>query len=157
LTPLGLWLPVKFGTDEAGNPTAAGVTLTVGRYRIILDNSLLGVTSATVANLNTHLPSQKVVNGKTIRLNAFDLDPVKRQLIADVTVITNPIPLALIVGAIGVIGIGAVAILLVREVRKLISLQDVAKSPVAVLILVAVIVLVGVFAFGHYFGKRGSP
>jgi hypothetical protein len=157
LTPLGLWLPVKFGRDESGNPTAAGVTLTVGRYRIILDNSLLGVTSATVANLNARLPAQKVVNGKTIRLNAFDLDPVKRQLIADITVITNPVPLVLIVGAIGVIGIGAVAILLVREVRKLISLQDVTKSPVAVLILVAVIVLVGVFAFGHYFGKRGSP
>lgn len=115
-------LKIKLPFDERS-------TLSSGQYEIDLDNSKVKVTPEAIAHLQ--FPIKKTWAGKSWVIEA--VEPRGDVLTVRVKVIQNPLPLMIVLSGLGLVGAGLVLIALVREIRRLVTLEDL-RTPQALLL-----------------------
>jgi len=114
---------------------------TVGRYVIVLDNSKLKVPLDQPwidKYVNTKMPFTVTWQGKKISVISVWLEQGIADLCVEFDVITNPIPVLGIFAMIGLIGVtGWAAVEILKQIRKLVTFQDLTSNPWGFFILLA--------------------
>ena len=106
-----MWLPVS-----VSNPDRLAVT--VGRWKVGVDNSVIRVGRELLDGLSPSLPVRKAWRGKAWELTSAEVSEDGGLVWFGFTVYQNPIPLVAILGGVGIVGGLVAAVFLVRELRR---------------------------------------
>lgn len=143
---LGFWLPVR--TDQPDK-----VTISSGRWQVGLDNRFLKLGSELSDQLSKQLPVRKTWQGKVWTVERVWVTGDKSMLWFELCVVQNPIPLAAIVAGLGIVGGIVAAVFLVKELRRFLDVNEVVKTPTALIVAIAVVLFVVVLGIRALRGR----
>jgi hypothetical protein len=115
-----MWLSIPLGNPEK-------FALTVGRWEVSLDNTILGIKPELLEGLGAGLPVVKTWQGKEWTVDSARVSEDGTRIRFGVTVTKNLLPLLILCGGLGIAGVAAV-ILLVRELRRWLPIGDISRS-----------------------------
>lgn len=104
------------------------LALSVGQWQVGVDNSVLKITGEAVAGMASSLPVQKSWQGKLWSLTSATASADGSRVYFGIDVHKNPLPLAVVVAGLGIVGGVVAAVFLVKELRRWLPLADLSKS-----------------------------